>query len=232
MKKVFDIGFNVGEFSQSCILKHPSCEIVAVEANPSLIPSIKPEWQRSINLLNLACSDKAGEEIDFYIEEKQSGISTASVDFIDNSRFTKGSKYLPTDSATWNAPIKVKTTTLDSLIKEYGKPDFIKVDVEGYEYNVAKGLTSRANMIGFEWHEEDFESVEKTVDHFLSLGYLEFGVVGYFEQDVPDEITFSDEGDPYMKFPNKFVGSKILMSSLSKIIDPSRRVYYGMFYAK
>jgi len=109
MKKVFDIGFNVGDFSRACILKHPECSIVAVEANPNLIPLVKPEWQLRINLLNFACSDKPGEEIDFYIEEKQSGISTASVDFIYNSRFTKGSKYLSTDSATWNSPIKVIT---------------------------------------------------------------------------------------------------------------------------
>lgn len=232
MKKVFDIGFNVGEFSRACILEHPFCEIVAVEANPNLIPSVSPEWQRSIKLLNFACSDKAGEEIDFYIEDRQSGISTASLDFIDNSRFSKGSKYLPLNSADWNAPIKVKTTTIDTLIEEYGIPDFIKVDVEGYEYNVIKGLTAKAGMIGFEWHEEDFESVKKIVNHFVSLGYSEFGVVGYFEEEVPEEITFSVKGDPYMEFPKKFVDGETLINRLEKIIDPSRRVYYGMFYAK
>ena len=114
MKKIFDIGFNIGEFSRACILKYPFCEVVAVEANSNLIPSVPPEWQRSIKLLNLACSDKRGEEINFYIEKRQSGISTASLEFLNNSRFTKGSKFLQPESAIWSKPIKVETTTLDS----------------------------------------------------------------------------------------------------------------------
>ena len=87
-------------------------------------------------------------------------------------------------------------------------------------------------MIGFEWHEEDFESVKKIANYFVSLGYLEFGAVGYFEEEVPEEITFSIKGDPYMEFPKKFVDAETLINTLTKIIDPSRRVYYGMFYAK
>jgi len=38
--------------------------------------------------------------------------------------------------------LKVTTTTLDQLIKKYGKPFFIKVDVEGFELEVLKGLST------------------------------------------------------------------------------------------
>lgn len=31
-------------------------------------------------------------------------------------------------------------TTLDTLIDEYGQPDFIKIDVEGYELEVLKAF--------------------------------------------------------------------------------------------
>ena len=42
-------------------------------------------------------------------------------------------------------------TTLDQLIRSYGVPSFIKIDVEGYELEVLKGLTSSVNMISFEY---------------------------------------------------------------------------------
>ena len=42
-------------------------------------------------------------------------------------------------------------TTLDALIENYGMPDFIKIDVEGYELEVLKGLTQPIRMISFEY---------------------------------------------------------------------------------
>jgi len=227
MKKVFDIGYNVGEFSEACLSKFPDCEIISVEANPYLIPQIGPD---NIKVLNYVCSDKDDKEVDFYIEDKQSGISTASLDFIQKSRFTKGNKYLPTGSASWNKPIKVKSITLDRLIKDHGIPDLIKIDVEGYEYAVIKGLTSKANMLCFEWHEEDFDSIIKIADHLESLDYKNYGVIGYFEESVPPTITHSEQGDPYMEIPVSFHSKSELMGSLEKVADPERRVHYGMLY--
>ena len=36
MNLIFDIGFNVGEFTQTCFSKYPNCSVIAVEANPNL----------------------------------------------------------------------------------------------------------------------------------------------------------------------------------------------------
>jgi hypothetical protein len=37
------------------------------------------------------------------------------------------------------------------LIEEFGVPQFIKIDVEGYELKVLKGLTQPVEMISFEY---------------------------------------------------------------------------------
>jgi FkbM family methyltransferase len=44
----------------------------------------------------------------------------------------------------WNDELEVPMRTLDELIREYGVPDFCKIDVEGYEFGVIQGL-SRPN---------------------------------------------------------------------------------------
>ena len=161
MNLIFDIGYNKGEFADVCFRAHPQCRVVGVEANVSLTYG-KSNTQNFI-LLNALVSSGANTHEDFYIEPNQSGISTASLHFMQNSRFTKGSKNLRPNSANWAVKTRVPTTTLDAMVSAYGPPDLIKIDVEGYEYEVIQGLSSKQKMICFEWHEEEYENLLKIV---------------------------------------------------------------------
>jgi hypothetical protein len=150
---------------------------------------------------------------------------------MQNSRFTKGSKYIGENSTQWAAPIKVESITIDGMIERYGMPDLIKIDVEGYELNVLKGLTQKANDICFEWHEEEKEQLYQILEHLQNIGYTQFGVIGYFEEgDVFPTVTFSDKGDPYLEYPKNFYTLEDL--KLDTLINPERRINYGMFFAK
>ena len=51
----------------------------------------------------------------------------------------------------WDKEIEVEIDTLDSIILEHGKPSFIKIDVEGFEYDVLKGLSSPIKYISCEY---------------------------------------------------------------------------------
>ena len=233
MNLIFDIGFNVGEFTQTCFNKYKECSVIAVEANPNLCNAVSQHFFTNYNfsLLNNLASNKEGEEIDFYISHNATGVSTASTEFMENSRFTKGSKHLGENSINWAEPIKVQSTTIDAMIERYGMPDLIKIDVEGYEYNVLSGLTQKANDICFEWHEEETDNLYKILEHLQSLGYEQFGVIGWFDEgDVFEKATFSDKGDPYLEYPKNFYTLEEL--ELDKLINPERRVNYGMFFAK
>jgi len=228
MNLIFDIGYNVGAFTKACFSKHTDVNVVAVEANPSLCGG--HEFS-NLHMWNRVASDVDDAEIDFYIEPRQSGISTASLNFMKNSRFKKGSKNLRRGSGRWRPPVKVRSITIDTLIGIYGVPDLIKIDVEGYEEMVIRGLTSPAKDICFEWHEEDYGGVVNIVDYLLKLGYTSFGVIGWFDEgDVFDKATFSSKGDPHLVYPDKFYKWSDL--DMASLIKPQRRVNYGMLYAK
>lgn len=231
MKLVFDIGYNKGLFSKECHRLYPDCQIVALEANASIIGDVSKI--KNLTVINALVSNVKNEYVDFFIEPSQSGISTASKKFMSESRFTKGSQNLTPNSANWSAPIKVPAVTLDQIVDKFGSPDLIKVDVEGYEYEVLKGLNKKHGKICFEWHEEDYGSCISCVEHLQSIGYEEFGIIGYFlETPIPETLTYNERGDQHMVEPNNYYSWNILKATLDNVCKSNRRVDYGMMFAK
>ena len=227
MKLVFDIGYNKGDFSNAVSNTYKECKIVAVEANPDLCASSNSNH----HILNYLASNREGESKEFYIN-LQDGISTASYEWMKYSRFATGNKYIGLTGGWSNLPIHVKTITIDTLIKIYGEPDFIKIDVEGYELEVLKGLTKKVNTICFEFTEELLFNGIESINHLEKIGYLEFGLIGYFEEgDIFESMTYNDQGDPYLNMPDNFMSAEKILESI-KVFKPNRKINYGMMYAR
>jgi hypothetical protein len=77
-----------------------------------------------------------------------STLSTFSEDFIERTKSKRFKNY------EWNAPIEIRTSTIDNLIENYGIPNFCKIDVEGSEVEVLKGLSYPIPYISIEYTPE------------------------------------------------------------------------------
>lgn len=73
----------------------------------------------------------------------------------------------------WRSPVVVATRSLDSMIREYGRPRFIKVDVEGYEQEVLSGLTTAIPFVSFEFTPERIAAARDCLDLLSSIGPIE-----------------------------------------------------------
>jgi hypothetical protein len=70
----------------------------------------------------------------------------------------------------WDRKTTVPVTTLDRLIDRYGEPSFIKIDVEGYEYEVVKGLSKAVRALSLEFAAECVDNTMQCIRYLESLG--------------------------------------------------------------
>lgn len=207
MKLVFDIGANVGNTVEQFTLV--SDRVICFEPNPSLSNKLRSRFESfSVVVDERAVSDKNGTQT-FRISNANT-ISTLSEDWITNSRFT--------GSYNWDNHVQVQTVTLDSIIEEYGEPDYIKIDVEGHEFEVLTSFTKLLpkTVLSFEWAEEQKSKIESTIHYLNELGYNMFGFT------ESDKILFDNEID-WKEYKN---------FDLIESLIPERKEKWGMIYVK
>ena len=107
-----------------------------------------------IQIIDKIVSDNNGFE-ELLIVNDGDEVNTCSKKWMDiienntNNRFNLNRKISKKQS--------IKAITLNELIKEFGFPKYIKIDVEGFEYSVLKGLDKDIEIISFESNLPDFE---------------------------------------------------------------------------
>jgi FkbM family methyltransferase len=163
---VFDIGAAEGYVTQ--VLLRLGARVVCVEPQPYCLQVLQRRFagNRQVTII-AAGAGEAEAEATFSVSTSDPEISTFAVD-----KWRSG----PYQGATWDQELVVPVVTLDSLIAAFGRPSFCKIDVEGTELQVLKGLSQPLPGLSFELTGAFVEDARQCAVHLQSLGKPSFNL--------------------------------------------------------
>jgi len=143
---VFDVGAHAGNRVGVFLKLGASC--VAVEPQPLFSGLLQKLYGNhpAFTLVESAAGRAEGSTV-LHISRRTPTVSTTADDawkeqVVRTPSFAK---------VTWEDPVSVPVTTLDSLIDRFGVPDLCKIDVEGSEPTVLQGLSRPLPLLSIEY---------------------------------------------------------------------------------
>lgn len=184
---IFDIGMHEGWDAAYYLAK--GFRVVAVDANPALCENARAKFAREISygrltILNVGIADTECD-LDFYITSNKTDWSSFKRDF----------------AARFDGEVEVATIrciTLGSLLRDFGVPYYLKIDIEGHDRSAIISLSQQKIL-------PRYVSVEATVGDFCQLmaplGYGGFKIINQvYIAHVPPKFPPLEGGYTDMKF--------------------------------
>ncbi len=164
----FDIGANVGNSCDTFL--RVGARVVCVEPHPGNLRILRRRFagRSDVTLVPQAVADAPGER-ELWLSESNDAIASTSEDWMEAVRRSGRMARL-----AWTRSVWVAATTLDALIADFGPPALCKIDVEGAEREVLRGLSQPLSCLTFEFHQERLEEARACIQRLETLGTYVF----------------------------------------------------------
>jgi len=205
----FDVGANWG--NRTRVLRALGARVVAVEPQAECARLLGTAYclDCRVRVLRVALGDAEGEaEMMIASADTVSSLSRHWIEEVRASGRFAG--------VNWDKRELVKVTTLDKLMHAYGVPRFVKIDVEGYEHQVLRGLSSPVPYLSFEFTPESSASAYDSIDELSQLG------MGLFNYSVGESMRLA---------LTSWVGASELKSVLSQLFADEPMAFGDVYSA-
>jgi FkbM family methyltransferase len=205
----FDIGAHVG--SRTLAWSRLGARVIAVEPVPQAVRTLRLLFGRSprVTLVSAALGAQVGR-LPMLVCEREPTVSTLSAGWADRM-LRERHAFARTH---WDRSIDVAVITLDALIQQFGEPAFCKIDTEGYDLEVLKGLSQPLRALSFEYVPPALDLVLECMRRLAQLGdyvynwspgesmqlkwpeWLDAGSLAAYLEEYPQQ---GDPGDVYAR---------------------------------
>jgi FkbM family methyltransferase len=164
---VFDIGANIGDKTTAFRSHH--ARVVCVEPDARNLATLRTRFIDDAQVQIVPAGAGATSGTATFYPSPDSSRSTFAIDAMQQLG----------DGCAFEPGIDTPITTLDTLIATYGVPSFVKIDVEGFELSVLRGLHQPVPLLSFEFHGELFGDLTACLTRLEQIGMPHVNVLLY-----------------------------------------------------